>query len=163
LRRRGVAGYLEVFLLIGVVVLGSAAVFAAVRTMASDGGGPAIALSDLSIAQGRWGAVERFVVANVGTGEVPYLLVSTSGVAPGIVFCYSVSDALTGEPLVSSCPGTSVYSQPARLEAAFGPGASVVAQLTFYGAAFPPGGRCDLVVNAADGAQASLSGLVVQP
>ena len=161
MERRGVAVYLEVFVLVGVALLGSALVFAAVSKYTSGDGGASVSISDLTIRQGDEAAVERMVVSNTGTVPVSTLEVDTSGVSSGVQFCYVVSDTESAETLESTCPTLSSMSPTVSLSAPIPQGQSVVVEFTIQGQAFVTGSTSEVVVVAADGAQASLSALVV--
>ena len=161
MRRKGVAVYLEVFILVGVALLGSALVFAAVSKYASGEEGASVSVSDLTIRQGAGAAVERMVVSNTGTVPISKLEVDTSGIAAGSQFCYTVSYTGDMETVSSTCPELSPMPSPVSLSASLPPGQSVVAEFTIQGGAFATGTTSDVVVIAANGAQASLSALVV--
>jgi hypothetical protein len=161
LRHRGISTYVETYLLIGVVLLGSSLVYVAASRYASTLQGPAISVSDLTIRQGANWAVEKFVVANTGSMTGSRLVVATSGVAPGTTYCYVVSDAISRATLASSCPTMATMPASASISATLRPGSSAVVQFSMAGVAFALGSWVTVVVGTANGAQVSATSQVV--
>ncbi len=150
------AVFLEVFILIGVALLGSALVYAAVSKYASATEGAGVSVSDLTVSQGSGVAFERLVVSNTGTAPAPEMLVETSGLAQGVGLCYSVSTAGALELLASTCPSFAAMPATVTVPVPLSPGQSVVVEFTIEGEAFRVGSQCQVVVSTANGAQASL-------
>ena len=161
MKRRGVSVYLEVFTLVGVALLGSAMVFAAVSKYVPATGGAAVSVSDLTIRQGSEAALERMVISDVGTSQIPGLMVATSGVGPGAAFCYSASNAATSAPVVATCPTTVAMPASVSLGLTILPGESIVLAFTVDGSAFVLGSTSNVIVTATNGAQAVASATVV--
>ncbi len=161
MKRRGVSVYLEVFILVGVALLGSAMVFAAVSKYVPVTGGAAVSISDFAIRQGSGAALERMVISDVGTAQIPGLVVTTSGIGTGAAFCYSASNAATSVAIAATCPKTVAMPAAVSLGLTLLPGESVVLAFTVEGGAFVLGSTSDVVVTATNGAQAAASATVV--
>src|SRR5271157_2045385 len=82
--RAAVSTYLEVFVLIGIAIGGSALVYATTTKYQSVAQGAGVTVSQASIRQGLNQAVERLVVANTGTVTFSSFTISTVGTAGGI-------------------------------------------------------------------------------
>lgn len=159
--RRGVSVYLEVFTLVGVALLGSAMVFAAVSRYAPSAAGAGVSVSDLTIRQGSGAALERMVVSDTGTTPIPGLVVATSGVAPGAEFCYSASNVATSGAIAATCPGLEAMPSAVTLSIEVAPGESVVVAFAVEGSAFAVGSTSSVIVTASNGAQAVASATVL--
>ncbi|MDG7010990.1 MAG: hypothetical protein JRN57_02600 [Nitrososphaerota archaeon] len=158
--KRGVSGYLEVFILIGVAVGGSGLVFGAAARYVGSGAGPSVSIVSATIRQGPYSAVESVTVSDTGTEPLGSLVITTSPAPPSAPYCYSVETPESGALISEACisqgdPGSVLVLAGARS------GGSVLLELVITGAAFAVGSDHQVSVTAAGGAQASTDVQVV--
>jgi hypothetical protein len=146
-RREGVSGYVEAFLLIGVAIGGSGIVLDAAMRYASSAQGSSLAVSGATITQGPYLAVERLMVSNVGHTSVGALTVSTQPVVNTAVYCYSLLNPATLKLLLSTCP--EMEGNPGLLVIASGlsSGESLLIELVVTGQTYAPGSDCLVAVS----------------
>jgi len=153
-RRAGVSAFIEAFILISVVIVGSGIVYSAVTQYEQASAGPAISATDATIRQGANQAVERVLLTNTGTVTLNSLTLTNVGVSTGATYCLSLLNPLTRTTISSSCPAgsnPSVITVPTSL----GPGQAVIVSVTVYGSVFALGGAYTVIASSG-GAQVSL-------
>lgn len=160
-RRRGVSAYLEVFLLVGVAVGGSAVVLRGSAGRLASVRGSAVTIESVSIRQGAFASVESVLVANTGGTVIPSLTVTTVGVPGPETFCLSVFDQGDRTLLETSCPGMTEYPQSVSVEYPLAPGSGLEVEILMQGAPFAVGSSHLVSVTTSDGSQQSLEAMVV--
>ncbi len=150
---KGISGYLEVFLLIGVALGGSAIVAQAAFTYSASTGGPSLTLSGATISQGAAAAVEELTVYNSGTTRLGPLSVDTAGVPSTAKFCLTVSDPENQTVLYSGCPSLTGDPAAVAVPLTLAPGTSAAIELALPGVQFEPGSVCSVTVTATGGAE----------
>jgi hypothetical protein len=160
--RAGASTYLEVFILIGIAVGGSAAVLGAVLPYASAVQGPGVTIEDVAIRQGTYLALERLTVVNSGQSPMPSFVISTSPASPSAPYCYTLYNPATGDQLGGTCPVMAMGpgSVPVTYSVPFGQALGIV--ITIMGAAFRVGSQYAVTVTTSAGAQQTV-GLQVAP
>ncbi|MDG7010038.1 MAG: hypothetical protein JRM71_04505 [Nitrososphaerota archaeon] len=159
--RGGVSTYLEVFLLIGVAVGGSAIVMSAASRFLGPLGGAGVAVEEAAIRQGADAAFETLVVVNTGGSAFSSFVVSTAQSPGGATFCYALSDPSGGAPITSTCPAMQAGPGSFQVDYPLKPGAGVEVELLMAGGAFSVGSEHLVTVTASTGSQESVGALVV--
>ena len=159
--RRGVSGYVEAFILIGVAMAGSGMVLDAAMKYASSAQGPSLAVSDAEITQGSHLAVESLALFNDGSTPSGSITVSTVPVASAETYCYSILDPTTRSVLGSTCPSMAPNFGEVVINPGLAPGGSELLQLVVVGKAFAVGSTCTVTVTSSAGAQQTLAVEVV--
>lgn len=153
--------YLEVFLLIGVAVGGSAIVMSAASRFLGPMGGAGVAVEEAAIRQGADAAFETLVVVNTGGSAFSSFVVSTAQSPGGATFCYALSDPSGGAPIASTCPAMQAGPGSFQVDYPLKPGAGVEVELLMAGGAFSVGSEHLVTVTASTGSQESVGALVV--
>lgn len=158
--RRAVSTFLEVFILIGIVIAGTAIVFAAVTKYEPVSQGASVGVSDASIRQGSNQAVMRVVIANTGTVSFSSFTISTVGTSAGIanaqfyvaLINVATSSTVTPSP-ASGTTGDSAITETATIS----PGQSVLATITIVGGSeFTIGQSYSVTISTLPAAQATV-------
>jgi len=153
--RSAVATYLQTLILLAVAVGGSVLVYQTVGVLATDDGGPGVAVAAASATQGADFAVESITVSNTGNSPVTSMTILNPGLSASNLYCYSVWSQ-GGVLLSNSCPSMSTDPRSVALSFALSPGSSVNVQLTLDGGSvFSLGTAYPLTVVTSSGAQAS--------
>lgn len=160
-RGRAVAGYLEVFLLIGVAAAGSATVLMAGLRLVASTQGAAVSVAGGSIRQGAYLAIESLLVQNTGSVPFAWFDVSTSGVANGAAYCYALFDPVSLSTLASTCPAVTTDPEAVPVNATVPPGRAVLVEITVVGQAFSIGASTTVTVTTSAGAQESFVAVAV--
>lgn len=155
--RSGVAGYLEVFILIGIAVFGSGIVFGAASAYTSALQGPSVLVPSATIRQGAYLAVESVTVFNSGQASVTSFTISTPQASSSSSYCYSVLNPSTMAVITSSCPTMTANPRAVTVTSPFAPASAVLVELTIVGQAFTLGSSVLVTVTTSAGAQQSLS------
>jgi len=160
-KRAGASTYLEVFLLIGVAVAGSAVVLEAGLRSVASAQGASVMVTEGSIRQGAYFAVETLLVQN--TGDVPFASfeVVTGGVSKAASFCYTLYDPISLSTVLTSCPVMAPNPAAVSVSAAVPPGRGLIVELTVMGQAFPPGSVSTVTVTTSAGSQGSFTAVAV--
>jgi hypothetical protein len=164
-RRAAISTYLEVFILIGVAVGGSALVYAVTNKYQPVAQGPGIITSQVSIRQGANQAIERLLVGNVGTVTFNSFTVSTTGSAGGIAdaqFYVTLTNVAAGASITPSPASGTTGDRVITETATIAPGQSVLATITIVSANEFTVGQSYSIVVSLSGAQVS-SQVVVAP
>lgn len=165
-KRKAVSTYIEVFILIGIVVAGTAIVFSAVTKYEPVSQGASIGLSDASIRQGSNQAVERMVIANTGTVAFSSFTISTVGTAAGIPnaqFYVTLTNVATSSSITPSPASGTTGDSSITESATISPGQSVLVAVTIVGASeFTIGQSYSVTVSTSPAAQATVSVAAVQ-
>ena len=159
--RRGVSTYLEVFLLVGVAIGGSAIVMGSVYRYLWPIGGPTVAVEGATIRQGTDAAVESMLVVNTGDSPISSFVVTTAQPPQGATFCYTLLDPASGSPLSTTCPSMQAGPGSLQVSDTLVPGAGVEVELVLVGGAFSVGSMQLLTVTAWTGTQDSVGAEVV--
>lgn len=159
--RRGVAGYLEVFILIGVVMGGAALVMGAALGYFASMGGPSVSIAGASIRQGAHSAVETLLVTDTSDVALGSFVVSTSGAPGSMSYCYSVYDQGDRTVVASACPAPGSDPGSVDVASALGPGSTVLVEVVISGDAFTVGSSHLVAVTSAAGAGGSVEVRVV--
>jgi hypothetical protein len=159
---RGVSGYVEVFVLVGVAVAATALAFGAISPYASSLQGASVTLSDASIRQGAYAAFETLTVFNSGGPLDSSLTVTTTGVSGSATYCYTLVNPTSMATLFTNCP--SATSNPATVAVAWPlpTGVGLIIEFTIGGGAFGIGSDCLVTVTTSAGGQAT-AGVQVVP
>jgi len=160
-RRPGVAAYLEVFILIGVAAAGSVAVLAAGLRLVASAQGADVSVTEGSIRQGAYQAIETVLVQNTGSVSFSSFEVSTSGVSSGASYCYAIYDPVTLLTMTSTCPSMSTDPEVVPVTAVVAPGSAVLVEITMVGQAFAPGSACTIEVTTSAGSQGAIAAVPV--
>jgi hypothetical protein len=155
-RHRGVSGYVEVFILIGVAIGGSGIVLDAAMRYSSSAQGPSLLISDGTITQSPYIAVEKLVVSNVGQTALGALVISTQPISQTASYCYSLLDPETMKVLQSTCPEMTRGPGSLTIASGISSGESLLVELVVTGQAFSPGSNCMVTVSSSDGIQESM-------
>jgi len=160
LRHKAVSTYIEVFILIGVAMAGSALVYAAIINYQLAVQGPEITISQASIRQGVNEAIERIVIANTGTVTLNSFTISTAGTSGGIPnaqFYVALTNVATGASITPS-PGSGNTGDNSITEtAAISPGQSILVSITFVSSSeFTIGQTYTVIIDAPGSALASI-------
>jgi hypothetical protein len=158
--RSAVAGYLEVFILIGVAVAGTAVVFGAAQKYSATLEGPSISISEASIRQGTYVALETLAVYNSGEVPASSFYVSTPQAPSSASYCYAVLNPATMIPVASTCPSMSANPTSVEIPCSLPPGGALLVEIAIAGADFAVGSSSAVTVTTSAGAQATVS---VQP
>ncbi len=159
--RCGVAGYLEVFILIAVAMGGAALVMGAALGYFAAMGGGSVSVVGASIRQGPYSAVETLLVTDDSGTALGSFAVTTSGAPSAASYCYSVYDTSDRAVLASSCPAPGSDPGSVRVATALVPGATVLVEVVVSGDAFAVGSSHLVTVTAAEGAQQAVEVRVV--
>lgn len=146
--RKAVSTYVEVFILMAIVLAGSALVYAAATGLASSSeSGASVQITGGSIRQGEGVAVETVTIANIGTATISSMTLTTAGVASAGTFFLSLASPSTGSTLTSGC---GAGTNPASVAMCFAlpAGQSVVATLTIEAQLFTVGARYTVSLSA---------------
>jgi hypothetical protein len=160
--RPGAAAYVETFVLIALAVGGSALVLDVASRYASGSGGTAVSVGEGVIVQGRYMALERIVVYNVGDSPITSFTVSTEGASPTASYCYSLFDPQNSKPIAATCPDMSEDPRDVYISSAIQPGRGLLVDLTIEGSSFQAGAGQVVAVTTSGGAQAVV-GVEVAP
>ena len=152
---RAVSTYIEVFILMAIVLAGSALVYVAAASIASSSQvGASLQISGAAIRQGAGVAVETMTIANTGAVAITSFTITTAGVTSSATFYLSLLNPLTGSPVSSSCgPGTNPLS--VLVCCYMPPGQSIIATVTIDANVFTVVGRYALTVSASPASQAT--------
>ncbi|MCL5672575.1 MAG: hypothetical protein JRN13_03115 [Nitrososphaerota archaeon] len=161
LDRRGVAGFLEVFILIAVAMGGAALVMEAALGYFAAMGGGSVSVAGASIRQGPYSAVETVLVTDTSGTALGSFVVSTSGAPSSAGYCYSVYDPSDQGLLASACPAAGSDPASVRVATPLGSGAAVLVEVVVSGDPFAIGSSHLVTVTAADGAQQAVEVEVV--
>jgi hypothetical protein len=159
---KGVSSYLATFVLIGVAIGGSAAVFGTSESYYSAAQSPAVSLADAEIRQGGGGAVESVTVYNAGSVPFSSFTIITTGISTSASYCYSLLNRVTQTTISSTCPTVSTNPSTVLFAVAVPPGSSVTALLILSGQVFSLGSTYQVAVTTSAGAQQSM-GIVALP
>ena len=154
-RRRGVSGYLEAFVLIGIVIGGSGMVLDTALKYSSFSQGQSISIVSANIKQGRFLATESVVVADIGETSFSSLTLSTIPTPSGATYCYSLLNPVSMAVIQTTCPTMAYNPSLVPIESGLAPGGSVLIELVLWGQAFTPGASCTITAIAHEGAQQS--------
>ncbi|MDG6986054.1 MAG: hypothetical protein JRM73_04830 [Nitrososphaerota archaeon] len=153
--------YLEVFILIGVAIGGSAVVYGAASRYVGALSGPSVTVAAASIRQGSYSAVESVTVDGSADGQAGTLVISTSGAPTAASYCYSVMDPYTGAVSTSTCPSMSSDPATVSIPVPAQGWTGVLVQLIVTGGGFALGSGHLVTVTASEGAQATAEVQVV--
>ena len=153
--RKGIATYMEVFILCAAVFGLSGVVYTVATQYARSAQGANVTITNAMIKQGANVAVEGLTVANTGTVAFTSVTVATSGLASSASYCLSALNPETGAMLSSSCPaGTN--PNPISMTLNLLPGQSIVATITIEsGGLFVVGTTYTVMVSTSPAAQSS--------
>ncbi|MGP8125827.1 MAG: hypothetical protein ACLQEQ_08215 [Nitrososphaerales archaeon] len=158
--RRAVSTFIEVFILIGIVIAGTAIVFAAVTKYEPVSQGASLGISDASIKQGSNQAIVRMVVANTGTVSLSSFTISTVGTSAGIAnaqFYVTLINVATSSTITPSQASGTTGDSAITETATISPGQSVLATITIIGAIeFAIGQSYSVTVSTSPAAQATI-------
>jgi hypothetical protein len=160
-QRVAVSTYLEVFLLIGLVIGGSAVVLAAGLPTMGSARGPAVSLADATIRQGEHVATVSVLVYNTGSTPFGSFVLSTEGVSAASSYCYALYEPQEGSSVFTTCPRLALDPTSVTVSTYLNPGKGVLMQLTVLGAPFSPGTISSVTVTTSSGAQQSVDVEVV--
>ena len=155
------SGYLEVFVLIGIAMAATALAFSAVSPYASSLQGASVTLSDASIRQGTYVALETLTVYNSGGPSATGLTVTTAGVPSSADYCVSLVNPSTMAVLSSTCPSVTVNPGSVQVAWTLPSGGGLMVELTITGSSFTVGSSYPVTVTTSVGSQASLEVQVV--
>jgi hypothetical protein len=158
--RRGVSGYIEVFVLVGVAIAATALAFGAMTPYASSLQGAGVTISSASIRQGTYVALETLTVYNSGSVASSALTVTTTPSPSAASYCYTLVDPSTKAILYSSCPSGSTNPGSVAIAWQMPPGKGLLIELTITGS-FTIGSAPFVTVTTSAGSQATLSVQVV--
>jgi hypothetical protein len=155
-----VSTFLEVFILIGVALGGSALVLSASTGYIAGLRGPSISIAAASIRQGSESAVEAVELSNTGTSAARSFVIATSQVSDAATFCYSLLGS-ANETMETTCP--SMQQGPASVDITYSlqSGSTVEVELLVLGDQFAIGSTHLVTVTASSGAQQSYDAEVV--
>jgi hypothetical protein len=146
--------YIEVFVLMAIVLGGSALVYATASSLTnSSQTGPEVQITRASIRQGAGVAVETVMVANTGTAAVTSLTVATYGATSSASFTLFLVNPSTGSSLSSTC-GAGINPLSVPVCCTLAPGQSIVAAVTIDSNVFAAGARYLVTVTTSPTAQA---------
>ena len=158
--RTAVSTYLEVFILIGVAIGGSALVYATTTKYQPVAQGPGVTVSQASIRQGSNQAVERMVMANTGTFSFSSFTISTVGTTGGIPnaqFYVTLTDVATSASITPSPASGTTGDSSVTETVTSSPGQSILASITIVsGSEFTIGQSYTVIVSTSGAAQASI-------
>lgn len=152
--RTAVSTYVEVFILMAIVLGGSALVYAAAMGLAfSSQAGASVQITGAAIKQGEAVAVETVTIANTGTVSINSMTLDTAGAASSASFYLSLLSPSTASTISSGC---GAGTNPASVSMCFSlpAGQSVIATLTIEAQLFTVGARYTVSVSASPPAQA---------
>ena len=155
------SAYVEAFVLIGIAAGGSAVVLGAALPFASSPTGPSVAVQNESIRQGAYLAIERMTVMNLGQTPLSSFVVSTSQAPNSASYCYAVYDVATGEESAGACPTKAADPSSVTIVSTIQPGGAEGVVITIVGSVFEIGSTCTITVTTSEGAQQTVSALVV--
>lgn len=161
-RRRAVAGYIEVFVLVGVALGGSAVVYGATSVYGSSLRSAAVSIVSASVSQGSYLAVERIALFNDGQVTSASMTISTPQAPQAATYCYSVASPSTMAVISSTCPSSTPDPRSVTIAYALPPGGSVLVEVFVQGARFNIGSSLIVIVTTSSGAQDS-AGVQVLP
>ncbi len=159
--RAGVSAYIEAFVLIGVAVGGAGLVFGAASSYGSSIQGTSVSLGAVSVRQGSYAAVERVTVYDSGDSPISAFTLSNQGVSNTALYCYTLTLPPSVVAAATNCPPTNAGPSTVHIPFTVKPGQSLLVDVTFTGRAFAVGSTASITVTTSDGAQASVSALVV--
>lgn len=151
------AAYLEVFVLIGVAAAGSVVVLAAGLGSLASYRGASVAVTEGSIRQGAYLAVETVLVQNTGDSPITSFDLSTTGVSGGASYCYALDDPVSQAALLTTCPAMAAGPGEVRVSETILPGKGAVVELFVTGRAFSPGSVSTVSVTTSAGSQGTLT------
>ena len=140
------SGYVEAFLLIGVAVGGAGIVLDAAMGYASSTQGSSLLISDVTITQGPYLAVERLIVSDVGQTATGNVTISTHPVTSTADYCYSLLNPVTMKELHSTCPGMERNPGFFVTESGLSSGENLLVVLVVTGQAYSIGSSCTVTV-----------------
>lgn len=159
---RGVAEYLAVFVLLGVVVGGSGLVYAAATRIAASSVSPNIDVLGGSMRAAGYFATETLTVYNRGASPVSSFSVATTEIPEGAEYCVSLVSPENMSALSTTCPTLSPDPSMVRVLRSIPPGGAVLVELFIRGASFAPGSWLSVTVVSSDGAEGT-AGIQVVP
>jgi hypothetical protein len=136
-------------------------VLGAATRYASSLQGPAVALTDVSLAQGAYFALERLTVSNEGESSFPSFSVTTSDAPTSAFYCYTLTDPSTLMVVASTCPLLAANPRTLAVSHGLTPGSSVTVTLQMPGTVFTVGSLVLVTVLTPAGASASLQANVL--
>ena len=152
--RSAVSTYIEVFILMAIVLGGSALVFVAAMGLGySSQSGASVEISAAEVRQGGGVAIETVTIANTGTVAISSMTLTTAGIPSSTTFNLSLLNSATGSTLPSSC-GAGTNSAVVSMCFPLPAGQSVVATLTVEAQPFTVGDRYTVSVMASPPAEA---------
>jgi len=146
-RGKGIATYLQTFVLIGVALGGSIIAFREVSAYANSSGGPAIQVWSASITQGAGVVIERLTVSDTGSTEFPYVIVLNPDLAAGASYCYTLAST-SGMAEGGTCPSMSTDPTSIRVGANLTSGGTLVVSIILEGSTVSQGTDYPLLVSA---------------
>src|SRR5271157_3525070 len=160
--RRGVATYLQTFILIAVALGGSLLAFREVSAYANSSGGPSVQIWDASLRQGAGIAIERLTVSNSGTTVFPYIVVLNPHLNTGVGYCYTVA-SVAGRVVAGTCPTMVADPTSIRVASNLTSGSTVVVTIILQGSGVVSEGTAYPVLVVAPGGVASSEQVVAAP
>lgn len=155
-RTPGISTYLQTFILIAVVLAGSAAVYRTVSGYAGTAGGASLMLSSSSITQGKGAAIETATLTNTGDESLGPIDLINAGLPSSLTYCFSAWSPSSRTVLADTCPTMQADPDSIQTTLSLSTGSSVVIEVTLPGAGvFSVGSAYALVATAGGGAQAS--------
>jgi len=151
--RKGVSTFVETFILLGIAIGGAGIAVSAAERYASTLQGPSVSISNLSIRQGAYAAIEEVEVTNTGDTTVDSFVLSTTGINGTADFCYSVSGANERVSQAPSCPAGNPGPASITVQFALDPGQGVLDAVTVEGAPFKLGATESLTIVTSTGAE----------
>ncbi len=153
--RTAVAGYIQVFVLIGVAIGGSALLLDATFAYSGSLPGGSIYMVYASLRQGGSAAVETVAVMNGGQAPVGSFIITTSQAPASAAFCSIIYSGSTQSVVSDSCPTLQSNPGSVRVTSTLNPGACLTVELVITGSAFSVGSTHMVTVSAPNGAQQS--------
>jgi len=138
---------------LGIAIGGAGIAVSAAERYASTLQGPSVSISDLSIKQGTYAAIEEVEIANTGDTTVDSFVLSTTGINGTFDYCYSVSGVNEKSSQVLSCPAGNHDPASITVPYALDPGQGVLVAVTVEGAPFSFGATESMTVITSTGAE----------
>jgi hypothetical protein len=151
-RRRAVSNFLEVFILIG-VALGGSAIVLGVGLSYTSLANASFSITGLSIRQGSYSTIETLSILDSGETQLGPFTVTTQDAPITSTYCYSTLNPSSRATISSTCPTMTEDPGSLKIAATISPGQGIVLELVILGEGFVLGTSHMVTVTASAGVQ----------
>ena len=123
--------------------------------------GPSISVSDVSLTQGAYFAVERLTLTNTGQVSFSSFSVTTLQVPTSASYCYTLTNPSTLLLVASTCPSLTADPRTVAVAYNLSPGASLALAIQVPGTVYTVGSQAQVAVLTSAGASASIQAQVL--